>query len=201
MSTTVVAVTGGIASGKSTVCAAFERLGRTVVDADLISRELVEPGQAALQEIVQRFGAGILDPEGRLDRRALREQVFSNAAARLDLEAILHPRIRERLKQGAQAAPGPYSLIAVPLLLETGAYGWVSRVLLVDVPEALQVRRVMRRDAVDAAQAKAILGVQAPRRARWRIATDVILNDGSLADLDRAVLALDARWTAGLKTD
>ena len=198
MSTPVVAVTGGIASGKSTVCAAFEALGRTVVDADQVSRELVEPGQPALREITRRFGNGVLDREGRLDRRALRERVFADAAARLDLEAILHPRIRELLQARAEAAPGPYALIAVPLLLETGAYGWVQRVLLVDVPEAVQLQRVMERDRVDAAQASAIVAVQAPRRARWGIATDVIINDGSLADIDRTVRALDARWAAGL---
>lgn len=195
MSTPVVAVTGGIASGKSTVCAAFASRGRSVFDADQISRELVEPGQPALQSIVDRFGQVMLDAAGRLDRRRLREQVFANAGDRADLEAILHPRIREALRQRAEAAPGPYALIAVPLLLETGAYAWVRRVLLVDVPEAVQLARVMQRDRVDAAQARAILAAQAPRRARWAIASDVIINDGELAMIAPAVEALDRRWS------
>lgn len=201
LSTPVIAVTGGIASGKSSVCAAFAALGRTVIDADDISRELVEPGQPALQQIVSRFGQGILDAEGRLDRRALREQVFADGAARRDLEAILHPGIRELLRQRAESAPGPYALIAVPLLLETGAYAWVRRVLLVDVPEAVQRQRVMQRDTIDAAQATAILAVQAGRRERWRVATDVIINDGSLADLARQAERLDRLWRERLLRD
>ncbi|MCK7593341.1 dephospho-CoA kinase [Pseudomarimonas salicorniae] len=194
MSTPVMAVTGGIASGKSAACAAFEGLGRRVIDADLVSRELVEPGQPALSAITSRFGAGMLDADGRLDRRRLRQHVFSNEAARRDLEAILHPRIRETLRQRAEASSGPYALVAVPLLLETGAYGWVRRVLLVDVPEPLQVERVMQRDDIGRAEAQAILSAQAPRRARWAIADDVLLNDGSLADLGHAVERLDRRW-------
>lgn len=198
MTTPVIAVTGGIASGKSTVCAAFESLGRTVIDADQLSRELVEPGQPALQEIISRFGQELLAADGRLDRRELRERVFADASARRDLEAILHPRIRELLRQRAESAPGPYALVAVPLLIETGAYAWVRRVLLVDVPEDVQRTRVMQRDAIDAAQASAILAAQADRRARWRVATDVIINDGSLADLARQAKRLDQRWSAQL---
>ncbi len=198
MTTPVIAVTGGIASGKSTVCAAFESLGRTVIDADQLSRELVEPGQPALQEIISRFGQELLAADGRLDRRELRERVFADASARRDLEAILHPRIRELLRQRAESAPGPYALVAVPLLIETGAYAWVRRVLLVDVPEDVQRTRVMQRDAIDAAQASAILAAQADRRARWRVATDVIINDGSLADLARQAKRLDQRWSVQL---
>lgn len=198
MTTPVIAVTGGIASGKSTVCAAFESLGRTVIDADQLSRELVEPGQPALQEIISCFGQELLAADGRLDRRELRERVFADASARRDLEAILHPRIRELLRQRAESAPGPYALVAVPLLIETGAYAWVRRVLLVDVPEDVQRTRVMQRDAIDAAQASAILAAQADRRARWRVATDVIINDGSLADLARQAQRLDQRWSAQL---
>lgn len=195
MNTPVVAVTGGIASGKSTVCARFQALGRTVIDADQVSRELVVPGQPALAEIGRHFGSQVLQEDGQLNRRVLREQVFADAGARAALEAILHPRIRGQLQQRAQAAPGPYALIAVPLLLETGAYRWVRRVLLVDVPEPVQLARVMARDRVDLAQAQSILAAQAARRARWSIADDVIINDGPLDALDLAVRALDRRWT------
>jgi dephospho-CoA kinase len=198
--TPVIAVTGGIASGKSTVCARFQALGRTLVDADQISRDLVANGQPALTEIRQRFGARILQPDGQLDRRALRKLVFADAAARADLQAILHPRIREQLQRQAQAAQGPYALIAVPLLVETGSYGWVRRVLLVDVPEPLQLERVMARDRVDLAQAGASLAAQATRRARWSIADDVIINDGPLDALEHAVRALDQRWARAFAT-
>lgn len=171
-------------------------MGRTVVDADQLSRELVEPGQPALQEILSRFGQDILDADGRLDRRQLRAKVFADRSARLDLEAILHPRIRQQLRLRAEAAAGPYALIAVPLLRETGDYHWVRRVLLVDVPEAVQRARVMQRDAIDAAQADAILASQASRRERWQIAQDVIINDGELGSLALQAQRLDRYWRA-----
>lgn len=199
MNTPAVAVTGGIASGKSAVCAAFRALGRNVLDADEVARELVEPGQPALAEIVGRFGSGVLKEDGRLDRAGLRAHVFADAAARRQLESILHPRIRQTLGQRAAAAVGPYCLVAVPLLVESRDYDWVSRVLLVDVPESLQVSRVMRRDRVDATQAHAALAAQATRQARWAIATDVIINDGTLDDLRAPVAALDRLWCERLR--
>lgn len=199
MSTPAVAVTGGIASGKSAVCSAFQALGRSVLDADEVARELVEPGQLALAEIVERFGGDVLQQDGRLDRAGLRARVFADPAARRQLESILHPRIRQTLRQRAAAAAGPYSLVAVPLLVESQDYGWVSRVLLVDVPESMQLSRVMRRDGVDATQARAVLAAQASRQARWAIATDVIINDGTLDDLRAPVEALDRLWCERLR--
>lgn len=190
-----IAVTGGIASGKSEVTRRFEARGIQVLDADLVSRELVEPGQPALAEIAARFGPGVLDPQGRLERRRLREIVFADPAARRELEAILHPRVRSTLQARAAQARGPYVLLAIPLLVESGHYPWVERVLLVDVPRALQLARVMRRDGVDAAAAEAMLAAQATRAQRLTRASDVIVNDGSLDDLDAAVARLHARWS------
>ena len=189
-----IAVTGGIASGKSEVTRRFEQLGVTVIDADLISRELVEPGQPALAEIAERFGRNILDAEGRLDRRSLRGLVFADPDARRDLEAILHPRVREALQARAAAASGPYVLLAIPLLVESGHYDWVTRVLVIDVPIELQIERVMRRDGVTREQAVGTLQAQTSREARLARATDVIVNDGSLAELDAAVARLHARF-------
>jgi dephospho-CoA kinase len=191
-----IAVTGGIASGKSEVTRRFEARGIQILDADLIARALVEPGQPALAEIRARFGPGVLDASGRLDRRRLREQVFADAAARRALEAILHPRVRDALRAGVTGASGPFVLLAIPLLVESGDYAWVDRVLVVDVPREVQRARVMQRDAVDRAGAEAVIAAQATREARLARATDVIVNDGTLADLDAAVERLHARYLA-----
>lgn len=190
----VVAVTGGIASGKSAVTARLEQLGVPVIDADLIARELVEPGEVALAEIVQCFGAGVLDAEGRLDRRQLRQRIFSDAGARRDLEAILHPRIRERMRERALAAAAPYVVLAIPLLTAGSRYPFIDRVLVVDVPEAVQIERLTQRDGVDEAGARAALAAQISRTERRALADDVVDNSGSLASLAAAVDALHARY-------
>lgn len=189
-----IAVTGGIASGKSEVTRRFQQHGIAVLDADLIARELVEPGQPALIQIAQRFGAKLLDATGRLDRRSLREIVFADTTARRDLETILHPRVRESLRSRAAEAAGPYVLLAIPLLVESGHYDWVDRVLVIDVPAALQIQRVMQRDGVDRDAALAAITSQASRSARLALATDVIVNDGPLAALDAAVGRLHALY-------
>lgn len=190
----VVAVTGGIASGKSAVTACFERLGVPVIDADLIARELVEPGEAALAEIVARFGAGILDAAGALDRRQLRNRIFSDEEARRDLEAILHPRIRERMQARARAVDAPYVVLAIPLLTSHSRYPFIERVLVVDVPESLQIERLRRRDGVDRAGAQAALAAQISRVQRLALADDVIDNSGTIEALAESVRALDARY-------
>ncbi len=192
----IVAVTGGIASGKSAVTARFEQLGVPVIDADLIARELVEPGEVALAEIVQRFGTGVLDAEGRLDRRQLRQRIFSDAGARRDLEAILHPRIRERMRERALAAAAPYVVLAIPLLTAGSRYPFIDRVLVVDVPEAVQIERLTRRDGVDDAGARAALAAQISRSERLALADEVVDNSGSLEALAAAVDALHARYLA-----
>lgn len=179
----IVAVTGGIASGKTSVTDQLATKGPTVIDADLISRELVEPGQPALLEIVEHFGIELLDASGRLDRAALRRAIFSDPAQRQRLEAILHPRVRAALRQRAEVASGPYAILAIPLLTETSAYAWVDRVVVVDAPVTMQIERLMRRDGSDREQALAILAAQATREQRLAIANDVVVNDGDLPQL------------------
>ena len=203
MSDFIVGLTGGVASGKSEVTRRFQALGVEVVDADVAAREVVEPGQPALARIAERFGAGMLLADGRLDRRQLRERVFADAQARRDLEAITHPAIRARVKAQAQAAPGPYAVVAVLLLAEAGraAYPWMARVLVVDAPESLQHDRLMRRDGVDEALAARMIAAQASRTVRLAIADDVILNDGDPAHLDTAVAALHARYLAAAQPE
>lgn len=192
-----VALTGGIASGKSAVADRFAALGVDLIDADLVARELVEPGQPALDELVSRFGAGILTAEGRLDRRRMRERVFADPDARQALEGILHPRIRDELRRRAQRSDRGYGMLVVPLLAESGTrYAWVDRVLVVDVPREMQFGRLTARDGIDATLADAMLDAQASRGQRLAIADDVIDNRGTLADLDAAVATLHARYLA-----
>ncbi len=189
-----VGLTGGIASGKTTVSRQFATLGVPVIDSDEIAREVVEPGQPALQAIVARFGSEVLQTDGRLDRRRLRSLVFADPAARRDLEAITHPAIRARMDSLSATAGGPYQILAIPLLIESGGLHRVDRVLVVDCPEALQRRRVMARDQSSEAQARAVIAAQASREARLEAADDVILNDGDLADLGRQVETLHQRY-------
>jgi dephospho-CoA kinase len=190
----VVAVTGGIASGKSAVTERFARLGVPVIDADLIARELVETGEPALQAIAERFGAVVLTSAGQLDRRALRGIIFADAAARLDLEAILHPRIRACMHERARNCGAAYVMLAIPLLTASSGYGWVDRVLVVDVAEAVQIERLMRRDGVDETAARAALAAQISRTERLALADDVIDNSDGLDALDDAVEALHRRY-------
>ena len=197
--TYVVAVTGGVASGKSAVTRRFEALGVPIIDADLVSRELVEPGQPALAEIATRFGPGVMAAEGALDRRALRELVFAAPGEREALEAILHPRVRAVMRERAMTRThrAPYVIVAVPLLAESrGDWSWVDRVLVVDVPRAVQLARLVARDGVDAAAAEAMVAAQASREQRLAIADDVVVNDGPLTALDRAVKTLHRRYGA-----
>ena len=190
-----VALTGGIASGKSEVERRFVALGVPVIDADRIARELVEPGQAALQAIVDTFGASILNADGSLDRVAMRSRVFADLAARQQLEAILHPRIREQMKTDAIAAAGDYVMLAIPLLVESGAaYEWADRILVVDVPREVQMQRLLQRPGIDAAMAEAILAAQTTREQRLAIADDVIDNSGPITALDKIVLHLHERY-------
>jgi dephospho-CoA kinase len=178
-----VGLTGGIASGKSAASAHFEHLGAPVIDTDLLSRELVEPGQPALDEIVALFGEDVLDDTGRLDRARLRRQVFAEPGLRKQLEAILHPRIRTEMLRRAAAADYDYVVLVIPLLFETGQQTLVDRVLLIDVPAAVQRARAMARDGVDAGQIDAILDAQVDRETRRQLADDIIDNDGQLESL------------------
>lgn len=197
MSDFIIGLTGGVASGKSEVTRRFEVLGVHVADADVAAREVVEPGQPALAAIAERFGRAVLLADGTLDRRRLRERIFADADERRALEAITHPAIRARLEAQCRAAPGPYAIAAVPLLVEAGgraAYPWVDRILVVDAPVQVQHARLMRRDGVDETLASRMIAAQATREARTAIADDVIVNDGHPDHLDAMVAALDARY-------
>src|SRR5512139_1003281 len=163
-----VALTGGIASGKSTVANLFAALGIPLIDTDVIAREVVEPGQPALAAVVDAFGPTVLDAQGRLDRRRLRDIIFGDESARRRLESILHPAIRLEMDRQSQAAASlaPYQILVIPLLTEGGRRDHVDRVLVVDAPESLQIERLMARDSVSRDQAEASLRAQAPRDAR-----------------------------------
>ena len=189
-----IALTGGIASGKSTVAAAFERRGITVLDSDQLAREVVAPGTSGFAAVVARFGAAIVAGDGTIDRRALRAIVFADPAARRDLEAITHPRIRAAMAERAASSGGPYQIFMIPLLAEGGRAAEFDRVLVVDCPEEQQLQRVMARDQTDAASARAILAVQASRAARLAIADDVIVNDGDRSALEAQIEALHQRY-------
>ena len=189
-----VALTGGIASGKTTVANLFAALGVPLVDSDVIAREVVEPGQPALAAVARAFGPEVLGPDGRLDRRRLREIIFADPAARARLEGILHPAIRTEMERQSAAAVAPYHLLVIPLLAEGGGRDRADRVLVVDVPEDAQIERLMARDAVSRQQAEASLQAQASRAARLAIADDVVTNTGHIDDLRGQVAALHARY-------
>ena len=189
-----IGLTGGIASGKSVVAGMFADLGVPVIDTDVIAREVVEPGQPALEEIRERFGEHMIDAAGNLDRAAMRKEIFANKNARSDLEAILHPRIGAETRRQADAADGDYQLIVVPLLTESALLEFVDRVLVVDCKEDLQIRRLRARDIETIEQARSILKAQASREERLAIADDVIVNDGSLQDTREAVTRLDLEY-------
>ena len=191
----VVALGGGVASGKSAAAARFAHHGIACYDADVAARAVVEPGEPALAEIVALFGAAALQADGRLDRAAMRRQVFADANARAALEAIVHPRVRAWLQAHVAADSGAYCLLAIPLLAETWpAYAWVDRVLIVDVAPEVQLARLQQRDAIGRELALNMIAAQATREQRLAIATDVIDNSGSPQQLDAAVDALHAQF-------
>ena len=189
-----IGLTGGIASGKSTVAELFAARGVTVLDTDRIAREVVEPGRPALAALVQALGTGILARDGWLDRALLRRRIFADAAARRTVEDILHPAILEELGRQSVAAPGPYQVLVIPLLVEGDRAGLFDRVLVVDCPEELQVERLMSRDGETRAGALGMLAAQASRRERLAAADDVIVNDGPAGELERQVAGLDRKY-------
>src|SRR5580698_441655 len=190
-----IGLTGGIASGKSTATQRFAELGVPVINADVASRNVVEPGKPGLAQVVQRFGGGILDADGRLDRRALRNLIFEDSSLRQALDAILHPLIRAEMEREAAQATAPYVVMAIPLLVEGGSAGKrVDRVLVVDADETLQIQRLQARDGSSEEQARAILSSQATRAARLSHADDVLLNAGSVAELRQAVDRLHEQY-------
>ncbi|TBR40152.1 MULTISPECIES: dephospho-CoA kinase [Dyella] len=193
----VVALTGGIASGKSAVTRRFEAHGIGVYDADVAAREVVKPGSEGLAEIVRHFGPAVLDASGALDRASMRQRVFGDDDARKALEAITHPRVRQWLRQHVEADRGPYCMLAIPLLVENwDHYRWVDRVLVVDAPVADQLERLMKRDNIDAALAQRMIERQAAREHRLAHAHDVIENAGDESELDDRVERLHRRYLA-----
>ena len=179
-----VGLTGGIGSGKSTVAKALQEKGVTLVDADKIAREVVQPGELALQEIAEAFGSKILLADGNLDRAALKQRIFSDPLAKTQLEGILHPRIRQRiLERVEEATDTPYVVADIPLLVENNYPQYFDRVIVVDCPEETQIARVQARDEMSEAQILNIMASQATRKDRNAAATDIIDNSGDLASL------------------
>jgi dephospho-CoA kinase len=193
----VVGLTGGIGSGKSAAAEEFARLGAAVVDTDEIARALTAPGGAAMPQIQSVFGASFVAPSGAMDREAMRRHVFADPAARQALERLLHPMIRAESERRIAAARAPYVVHVVPLLIESANYrGRVDRVLVVDVPEDVQVERVGARSGLPAEEVRAIMRSQAPRTERLAAADDVIDNRGDLAALRAQVATLHAKYLA-----
>ncbi len=190
-----VGLTGGIGSGKSAAAQVFEEIGITVIDTDAVAHALTGPGGAAIEPIRAAFGAAYLTPEGALERARMRELVFADESKKRLLESILHPLIRARTSELVRAARGPYVILMIPLLVESGDYRRrCQRVMVVDCPEELQVERVMARSGLAAGQVRAIMANQVTREARLAAADDVIDNSHDLAQLHRQVEALHASY-------
>ena len=197
VNTLIIALTGGIATGKTAVTRRFEALSVHVHDADIAAREVIAPGTPGLTAVVEAFGAEVLDGTGKLDRRAMRERVFTDPMARRKLEAIIHPLVRDWLRDRVAAETGPYCLLAIPLLAENIAhYRWIKHVLLVDAPESIQLDRLMLRDGIDETLARRMLAQQASRAERLALADYVIDNSGDEVALDVAVAQLHQRFLA-----
>ena len=176
----ILGVTGGIGSGKSAATQWFESQGIHVVDADIVAREIVAPGQAALAAIQQTFGDWVLLADGCLDRRALREHIFQDPAARQQLEKITHPAIRQSIIQQLQQAQSPYVILVSPLLFESNQHQLVQHSLLIDVDEATQIQRASQRDGHNIEHIQQIIAAQMPRHQKQQLANDIVLNNGSL---------------------
>ena len=187
----VIGLTGGIASGKTVVSRYFEHLGVPVIDADVVARDVVEPGEPGLEAVIDEFGTEVLDEKGRLDRRKLRSVVFEDPDNRRTLEAILHPLIKERMKSQLEDLEGDYAILAIPLLLEADQTDMVDRVLLVDTSESEQINRARMRDGVGEEEVRKIMGSQASRADRLARASDVIENNGTIDELRQRVRRLD----------
>jgi len=193
----VVGLTGGIGSGKSAAADAFAKLGATVVDTDAIAHELTGPGGAAIADVRRLFGDALIDAAGAMDRKRMRELVFADAGKKQRLEALLHPMIRAESERRIAAAPGPYVVHVVPLLVESPGYRErVGRVLVVDCPEALQISRVRQRSGLPEEQVRSIIASQIQRERRLAAADDVIDNSGSIAAMQQQVRRLHEKYLA-----
>ncbi len=192
----IVALTGGLASGKSSAARRFEELGVPVIDADVVTRRLVEPGAPALAEIVEAFGAEVLDERGRLDRAKMRRRIFRHDGDRRKLESILHPKVRDAMQAFAASSDAPYVLFVIPLLVETNRAREMDRIIVVDAPRALQAARTAARDGSPPETIAAMLDAQAARADRLAIADTVIENTGDLAALHKRVDAVHREYLA-----
>jgi dephospho-CoA kinase len=186
----IVGLTGGIGSGKSAASQWFEHQDIDVVDADVVAREVVQPGQPALEKIAQHFGNWVLQADGQLDRRALRDYIFQHPEARQQLEAITHPIIRQSILSQLQQAQSAYVILVSPLLFETGQDRMTHRNLLVDVSEATQLKRASQRDAQSTEQIQKIIATQMPRSEKLKRADDVVHNEGTLDELYQQLMRL-----------
>lgn len=182
-----VGLTGGIASGKTTVCHYFEQLGVPIIDADIIARQLVEIGQPCYQQIINTFSKKVCSSDGQLDRAYLRQLIFSDENAKQQLEQILHPVIRQRLIEQSNACQSDYCLLAVPLLIEADMIDLVNHVLVIDTPVELQLQRLIQRDDITAIEAKAIIKKQCSRKTRLRYADEILINDATHDSLQQKV--------------
>lgn len=189
-----VGLTGGIACGKSTVADMFAARGVPVIDTDVLARDAVKPGEPALDEIARYFGPEVIDEEGNLRRRRLRERVFADDAGRKALESILHPRIRDAALRQSASAGGSYQIIVVPLLVESPMKNEMDRIVAVDCSEEAQLARLLLRDAENEDQARRMIAAQSSRTERLAIADDVIVNDGALEETERQVDKLHERY-------
>ena len=196
----IIGLTGGIGSGKSTVTSLFETLGVPVIDADIISRQLVEPGPEALTEIAKKFGPAIITPEGRLNRRQLREIIFSSPRQRKQLEEVLHPRILAQMQRQAEQLETPYCIFSIPLLLEAKQQDAVDRVLVIDAADETRRLRIKNRDHLTDHQIDAILKTQLERHERLANADEIITNNGDIETLRQQVEALHQYYQAMAKS-
>lgn len=187
----ILGLTGGIGSGKSTVAKLFSQLGVPIIDADVIAREIVQPNQPALTEIQNTLGAQYLTHEGTLDRSKLKQAIFNDPSLKLKLEAILHPLIRESLLKQVASLNTPLAMVVIPLLAENiEQYRWLDKIIVVDLPEALQMQRCIERDGLDKSTVEKILATQASRAHRLKIADFILDNSQDLPHLEHAVLSL-----------
>ena len=194
----IIGLTGGIGSGKTAVSETFEKLGITVVDADLASRVVVEKGKPCLEEIAKHFGNDILNENDELNRAKLREIIFNSDSEKLWLESLLHPAIAEQIKDELNASKSPYTILVSPLLLETNQRDFCDKVLVVDVPIELQMKRTTKRDGVSEDQVRSIIKSQINRDERLQLADEIILNEGSIEDLEMIVRELHEKLISEL---
>ena len=190
----IIGLTGGIGSGKSVASDKFKSLGITIVDADVASRTVVEPGKPALKEIEDHFGSGIITAEGKLDRNNLREIIATDPEERKWLESVTHPKIGEQITKEISESTSVYTLFVAPLLLETNSQEMCSRVVVVDVPKEVQIQRTAKRDKVSPNQVEQMVAAQMEREKRLEKADDVLLNSGTIEDLEKQVEELHKKY-------